>query len=191
MNKYLTIASLVVLPFFLTACGKPVKPTEPTTGADPTQDTQATQVTQTEQQATEQQQATEKPNVFATIKDAIARQIALKCDYTDDKGNTTETYIKGSQIYMEGSTKVADKDVTFNGIMKDNKFYVWTNQSDKGLAFDLTKKVEGTTMKMGETAITSTDDVIKELEKEKNKCSPTSIADSKFDLPSGISFQEF
>jgi hypothetical protein len=122
-------------------------------------------------------------NVFTSVKDAVTRQIALKCEYTDN-GQTTTTYIKGKNVRLVGNNKSAGVE----GLMKDDKFYLWSsknNQDKKGMIIDIAK-MEGA--KMGQTPIKSIDDVVVELEKKKENCVNSTDGDSIFELPGDITF---
>jgi hypothetical protein len=147
----LKLLTLLVLPLFLSACG-PVaqKPPEP------------------------------PKNVFTSIKDAVTKQLLLKCEYKDND-STTITYIKGNMIRMVGT----GKEVGIEGIIKDGKFYLWNTTDKKGMTLDLSK-MEGA--KMGETPIKSSDDVVNALEAKKENCALSPESASMFDLPADVTF---
>lgn len=131
-------------------------------------------------------------NVFDSIKDAVTRGIGLKCEYEED-GQKVQTYIKGNKVYMEGEIETEDKKGMFKGVIKDEKYYFWSDMSTQGMVISL-KAIptdEDTDLSMGETKIYSQDDIINKLEENKDKCSATAIADSMFDIPTDITFTEW
>jgi len=126
-----------------------------------------------------------KKGVFTSIKDAVTRQVALKCEYNDD-GEITTTYIKGQVVRLVGNNKSAGVE----GLMKDGKFYLWNSQSNsekKGMIINMST-MEGA--KMGETTIKSVDDVITVLESKKESCTASTESDTLFQLPADITFAE-
>jgi hypothetical protein len=133
--------------------------------------------------------AEEKKGVFASIKDAFDRSIALRCDYSDENGQKTVTYIKNHRIYLESEPQTAQDGKTqiIRGIVKDDKMYIWGDENAKGLIFDF-KAVKDQAPKMGDKEIHSTQDIIDKLEEKKDKCRAESIGDDKFELPAKIEF---
>ncbi|MCX6744675.1 MAG: hypothetical protein NTX82_04085 [Candidatus Parcubacteria bacterium] len=133
----------------------------------------------------------EKKDVFTSIRDAITRSITLRCDYVDPTDSaTTITYIRGQMIRMMTGDNT-DGSVNFNGLIKDTKFYIWSKDSKQGAVMDLSTLQDSSDMKMGQTQIHSVDDIINELEKEKNKCRQEAIADSMFEVPTDIEFKSW
>ena len=154
-NKILILTASTLL---LSACGFAVTPTANTSPtAAPTQ-----------------------ANVFTSIKDAITKKLTLKCTY-DDNGQQTTTFINGSQVRFSGT----GKQVGVEGIMKDNKFYLWNSTDKKGMVLDIAK-MQGA--KMGETPVKSVDDVVAQLEAKKENCLISSESNSMFDLPTDVTF---
>ena len=132
-----------------------------------------------------------KADVFTSIKDAITRSITLRCDYKDTDGKVTVTYIKGQVIRMMEDEKQGTGTMSVNGLIKDNKMYIWTTQSKDGIVMDLAALQNTNDTKMGNTVIHSADDIVNELEKEKNNCRPDSAPASTFETPSDINFKDF
>lgn len=119
-------------------------------------------------------------NVFTSVKDAVNKQIAIKCEYTDN-GHTTTTYIKGQTIRLVGNQQSAG----IEGLIKNGQFYLWNTKDKKGMTLDLTK-IQGA--KMGNTNIKSVDDIVTELDNKKENCTVSTDNNSIFDLPSDINF---
>ena len=126
----------------------------------------------------------QKKDVFTSIRDAVTRQLTLKCEYTDEDGQTTTTYIKGQMVRMVGAGSGTTK---IEGLMKDNKFYLWSSENKQGMVLEIAKLTEGGA-KMGEKEIKSIDDVIGVLEEKKDKCKVTSEGAGLFEVPADIKF---
>ena len=150
-NKIITILTLSLL---LSACG--TKNTTPTTSAPV------------------------KKDVFTSIKDAVSKNLTLKCIYSDNNQQTT-TYLKGKLVRFSGS----GKEIGVEGLMKDDKFYLWNSTDKKGMILEMSKM---TSAKMGETPIKSADDVVTQLETKKENCTVSPESDSFFEVPSDINF---
>jgi len=135
----------------------------------------------------------EDKSAWQSIKDAFDRSIALRCDYTDENGNKTVTYIKNKRIYFESEPlpmpRQEGKTAVVRGLAKDDKMYIWGEESAKGLLFDFKDVKPGAEpAKMGDKEIRGTSDIIDKLEEKKNACRSESIPDSRFELPAGIEF---
>jgi len=118
-----------------------------------------------------------KPGVFESIKDAIAKSLSFKCEYTT-AGNKTVVYVKGNAIRIEGAW--SGKPDT-GAIMKDNKLWSWDNVKKEGfiIPLDMDKNKEFTQ-----------DKVVADLEAQKQFCKTTVVADSFFTPPTDIKFQD-
>ncbi len=135
-----------------------------------------------------QDQPKENKGVWESIKDAMTKSISLRCEYTDVDGTTSINYIKGKMIRTESAIEKGGS-VKAYGIFKDDKVYIWTDNSKDGFVFDMSKL--GDDAKMGETDIKSTDDIISELEKNKQNCRTETVPDSFFDLPKDVTFTDW
>jgi hypothetical protein len=108
--KLLTVAILLIIPFFLTGCTAKVT------------DNASKTVTSTNSQKMDPGKF-----IFTTVKDAVSKNVGLKCEYTDEQNERIDTFIKGQQIYMESSQKAKEegKTVLLKGVMTGTKYYVW------------------------------------------------------------------
>lgn len=136
--------------------------------------------------------------IITSIKDAFNHSQTLRCDYQDENGNSTIAYIKDKKIFMEEDVKSPDqtsqngqKIDTVKGLISDDKMYMWSDSSDKGLIVDFKKPSEGNIPKMGDKEIHSTDDVIGKLEEKKDRCKTATVDDSQFEMPKDIQFMNF
>lgn len=132
------------------------------------------------------QPASTDNGIIADIKDALTGSAVLKCDYTDQDGTKSTVHLKGKMVLIE-STMNGKESVKINGLVRDNKMYIWSGESTAGFVIDFSKiKPSEATMKMGDTQIHSSDDVVNELEKKKENCTKESLPDSAFDVPTSV-----
>lgn len=123
-------------------------------------------------------------DIFTTIKDAVQKQLVLKCQYIDEDGSKTQTYIKGQTVRMIGQ---GDDNKKLNGLMENGKFYLWSEENKQGMVINI-GQMEGASM--GKTPVNSIDDVIAVLESQKDKCVVSPESTGLLDLPADIKFTD-
>jgi hypothetical protein len=175
MKKVLGFFILAMLTITLSACGS--KKEEQTEAATDTTSVKTDTVPAN---------TAEDTGVIGSIKDALTGSTTLKCNYTDDEGTTSTVHLKGNMVLIESITPGTEA-IMVKGLVRDNKMYIWSDRSTDGFMIDFSKiKPEDSTMKMGQTQIHSSDDVVGELEKKKENCQKESLPDSSFEVPTGI-----
>lgn len=186
MNKILAVSLIGVLSFTLTGCTLLNK------SQNQNQEGKTEQNSQQEKQKEtgKQEEKSNNKNVFTSIKDAVTKQIGLKCEYEDEEGVKATTYIKGTNVYLESEIDNDGEKVKFKGIMKDQKYYLWGDGSDQGMMFDLSKLSSEESENNG-TKVQTQDEIIAKLEQNKNKCQPENISASMFDTPTDVNFVEW
>lgn len=121
----------------------------------------------------------EKKTVFDSIKDAMSKSLSLQCDYS--VGNLKSTvYIKGKMLRSESDTQ---NGKTY-AILKDNKLWSWTDKDKNGIILDLSD-----TQNQAAGGQKTGDDIVNDVEKYKQNCKQTIVADSLFNPPTNIIFQ--
>lgn len=173
MKKLIEFSLALLLIAFLSACGE---------------ESQDSSVSEPADSAAVTQPATETSGIFDSIKDALNKSIPLKCSYTSPEGDKSTVYFKKDVVRID-TEKQASGDPGFYGLVKENKMYIWGEDSDTGMVFDFSKiKPEDNSMKIGEKPIHSTDDIVNEIETQKQNCSKAVVSDSIFDVPADIKF---
>lgn len=124
-----------------------------------------------------------KTTVLDSIRDAVARSVGFKCEYLTDETKTS-VWVKGQSIYSETEVK-GNKNFS---ILKEDKVWVWTGKDTNGIYMDLSAVEDTQTQDTGNYK--NTEETIEELEKFKQNCWPTDIADSLFNPPADIQFQD-
>ena len=127
-------------------------------------------------------------NVFTSIKDALSQSLSLKCVYQDEQGIQTTTYIKGGavRVTMEG---VKEKDQPNSIVLKDKKMYMWNEVNKTGFTFTMTDPIVTPGQEL-EVKKSQDAEVLAEIEKYKDSCKATVIADSFFTIPTDVKFQD-
>lgn len=167
MKKTKSVLFLLSLSaFFLAGC-LPKKNPEPA-GSTP----------QTEQNQTQE----EDKSVFDSIRDAMSKSLSLECKYTE-KETTVTAYIKGKSVRSDQEYQGTKTSV----IIKDNKMWLWTSKDNQGMVLDLTESSQN---QAGQSGTTNPDEVIEAIEKYKQNCRQTIVADSLFNPPTNINFQD-
>lgn len=125
-------------------------------------------------------------NVFSSIKDALSKDLTLTCEFKDEKGNITKSYIKNGAVRISTSG-----DDTKGGeiIMRDKKMYMWDEKSKEGFIYEIPDEDKD---KVGMTGqeINQSDAYLNMIDKYKDSCKTAVIEDSYFVEPKGINFQD-
>jgi len=119
-----------------------------------------------------------KPGVFESIRDAMSRSMSLKCEYKTVDSQTV-AYVKGKMVRVDGIYKNTNKNST---ILKNDKMWTWDVVKKEGMIITL-KQTE-------ENKASTSDELINDLEKQKQFCKPTIVADSMFNPPTDVKFQD-
>jgi hypothetical protein len=183
MKKLFGFIMAIFIAIALSACGKQEAPqtTNPPANA-PTFDNNVAQPENTVKE--------EDAGIFASIRDAINKSIPLKCTYTDTEGMSLAMYIKGNAMRADAIQKLPT-DPLIHEIFKDNKVYIWTDGSQQGMVIDSSKMQPGEkTTETGETSVNSAEDIVNNLEQQKQNCVQEIVSDSIFEVPTNVTFME-
>jgi hypothetical protein len=122
-----------------------------------------------------------KPSVFKSLKDVISASAAMKCTWTDAKGNSGEMKVKGKQYRMDARGEGGIAHIVSDGAY----MYLWSDGQQEGvkIALDEVEQLQG---QYGGQA-SPTPDMEAEMD---YSCSPTIVSASDFTPPSGIQFTD-
>ncbi len=126
---------------------------------------------------------TEGGGAFGSIKDALAKSLSLKCEFSDEGGRKTTAYLKAGAVRADTVGKTAEE--TGSVIVKDKKMYFWNGK--EGMMIEL-KDEEGSD---GTASGLQGGNVLQDLEKYKNSCTAAVVADSLFVPPTDVKFGDF
>lgn len=129
--------------------------------------------------------------MVGSIQDALSKSLSLKCEYPDEEGNKTTTYIKAGAIRADAYASVNGQRRNTHMIMKDEKLYTWDDEKKEGMMMSL-KSVQNTQVQpqTGTQNTQSKEDVVGDLEKYKDYCKSATVSDSLFTPPSDIKFTD-
>ncbi len=108
-----------------------------------------------------------------SLQEMVAKNVSMRCDYGDGQGNDWTGYIKGRNYYAEGTNDDGKGYV----LMKDNCLWSWGDGEVQGIKMCWEEEV-GDTMWENPGQYGGSE----------YNCVPTIVADSKFEIPKGISF---
>ena len=127
-------------------------------------------------------------NIISSIKDALTRGSSLECNFATASGTKTHAYIKNGMIRSDTTGKTAQESGSV--IIKDKKIYFWNAASAMMMEIS---DISVTPVK-GKSAASLSEqqkNVMDSLEQYKKDCNVATVADSVFDLPKGVKFQDF
>lgn len=125
--------------------------------------------------------------IITSIKDALAQSQSLQCDYTDDTGRQTTSYIKGGAVRVDYTGQNAQESGSM--IMKDKKMYFWNGKQGMMMEFDIDQIAANVTPSAKVTpGQQNPDEVMENLEKYKENCRQAAVADSLFVPPADVKF---
>lgn len=128
-------------------------------------------------------------NTFSSIKDALSKSVSLQCNFTDETGRKTTSYIKNGAVRADIEAQKAEESGSV--IVKDKKMYFWNKTSAFMMDLSATE-VTGTPQNGGSNqGQNQENDLMAGLEKYKESCKPAVVSDALFTPPSDIKFQDF
>ncbi len=134
-------------------------------------------------------------DAFASIQDALAKSMSLRCDYTDTTGKKVITYIKSGVIRADVSGQVPSANGSV--IMKDKKMYFWNGKQGFVMTFDMGGMMAGTAaaapsmmQKPSSAPIPDGSSLMKNLETYKKYCKVATVDDTLFIIPTDVVFTD-
>ncbi len=128
----------------------------------------------------ESKSTTENKSVFTSIKDALSKDVTLVCEFKDDSGVSTKSYIKNGAVRISSEGEI---------VMKDKKMYMWDVKTKEGFVYEIPDSEES---QIGATTteINQSESYLNMIETYKDSCKVTSVEDSYFELPKDVKFQD-
>lgn len=125
-------------------------------------------------------------NTFSSIKDALSKSVSLQCNFTDETGRKTTSYIKNGAVRADIEAQKAEESGSV--IVKDKKMYFWNKTS--AFMMDLSA-TEVTGTPGASQAENEQQSLMNSMEKYKESCKPAVVSDALFTPPSDVKFQDF
>lgn len=131
----------------------------------------------------------ESKSVFTSVKDALSKNITLVCDFKDEQGASTKSYIKN------GAVRVSTSDSSNSSgeiIMKDKKMYMWDMKTKAGFIYEVEDSDDSQSNQVGMTGseVVKSEQYLDMIEKYKDSCKVATVEDSYFTPPTDVKFQD-
>ncbi len=128
-------------------------------------------------------------SVISSIKDALMGSQSLSCNFTDERGIQTTSYIKNGMIRAD--IVASDPKQSGSFLMRDKKMYFW-NAQKQGFMSEFTPNYDeiAQDMSASKSAPQQNEEMIKSLEKYKESCKPVAVDENKFAVPTDITFTD-
>lgn len=127
-------------------------------------------------------------SVVGSIKDVLMGGASFQCEFTDEDGNQTKSYIKAGKVRTD--TIAVDSQQSGSAIMRDKTMYFWNGKQGMKMTFDQ-NIAEMSEEAVEEYSNEQQKDVMQDLEKYKEYCKPGSVSDSLFEPPTDVTFTDF
>jgi len=128
-----------------------------------------------------------------SMENALTGSGSVKCEYTDEEGRVTISYIKDGKIRSEFS----DQENEPGGmIFKDNAMWTWNSATKEGFTMVLPEVEESTDSQyddgddFDQSPFNEKREIEEEIEKYKEQCNNERISDDMFEPPTDITFQD-
>jgi len=126
----------------------------------------------------------QKEGVFGSIRQALEKSANLKCQYQLENGDKMTVYLKGKDlIRAEVTTRQNQQTIT---IMKDDKMWFWLPATKKGMMISLAGLQQ---QGLANQQVPNKEKILEEAEKYKESCQPATIANSLFEIPKEVEFE--
>ncbi len=125
-------------------------------------------------------------SAFSSLSDIFTnKSLSLTCEFTDEEGRKTKTYIKSGKVRAEIIGKEAADSGTI--IVKEETMYFWNGAQGMMMKYD-TKQMTGQDTQnlnaaQGQAALQG-------IEQYRQSCHPAVVSDSLFTPPSDVKFQD-
>jgi len=125
-----------------------------------------------------------KEEIFGSIRQALEKLVNLKCQYQLESGEKMTIYLKGKDlIRAEVVTKQNQQTIT---IMKDDKMWFWLPATKRGMVISLAGLQQ---QGLANQQVPNKEKILEEAEKYKESCQPATIANSLFEIPKEVEFE--
>lgn len=131
---------------------------------------------------------TKDGGAFSSISDALKRSMSLVCEYTDERGVETKTYIKNGAVRISSS---GGEDMEpSEAIIKDNKMYTWSDVTKKGFVIEMEEADTEDMVDVDLEDKSDRDAFIEGIEAYKEHCKVSTVSDSYFVPPVDVEFKD-
>ena len=116
--------------------------------------------------------------LFTSLEDILTKKMSIRCEYTDEAGTKTKTYIKNGKIYIQVISVDPFENLTV--IYENNHVYIWDSKNaTKILLPDNLIKTASIGMQQ---------QISQGIEKYRDSCVEADVSDAIFIVPKDIEF---
>jgi|SRR6185369_12973364 len=126
-------------------------------------------------------------NIFTTVKNTFSKSASMQCEYTDEQGRVTKTYIKNGAVRSDYTGKTAQDSGSI--IVTAQKMYIWTADK-KGYMYDIPQVTVATGQNAAPQGGNKKDEFMSGLDKYKDSCKTAVVSDSLFTPPADVEFTD-
>lgn len=129
----------------------------------------------------------ESKNIFTSVKDALSQKLTLACEFTDETGATTKSYIKNGAVRVSST---GNSEQTNEIIIKDKKMYMWDDKKKQGFMYIISDEAKNSQTGNTNQDVVSSQSYLNMIDKYKDSCKVATVADSYFVVPTDVNFQD-
>ena len=126
-----------------------------------------------------------KSSFFTSVKDALDKNISLFCEFKDESGKVTKSYIKNGTVRVSSTTDDQAGEI----IIQKEKMYIWDEKTKAGFIYEI-KKEDQTEVGVTGTQTVQSQSYLNMIEQYKDSCKVAVLEDSMFTPPTNINFQD-
>ena len=129
-----------------------------------------------------------QPTTVSSLRDLISKGIAQSCTFNTEKTNGS-VYVSGKSVRGDFETTIDNAVMKSHMIVKDNTSYIWTD--GKGVGIKMSFDPSATPVATSGSPSAGQSGSLDPSVNMNYKCSTWIADNSKFDLPSGVTFSTF
>lgn len=128
-------------------------------------------------------------SIFTSVKDAMSKNITLVCEFKDESGSSTKSYIKNGAVRV---SSLGQGEQSGEIIMKDKKMYMWDIKTKTGFVYEIPDADATSDNSVGMTSseVVKSESYLDMIEKNKDFCKVSAVEDSYFVIPADVNFQD-
>lgn len=128
-------------------------------------------------------------DVFTSVKDALSKKMTLVCEFKNDTGASTKSYIKNGAVRVSTTNEISTNQ-SDDIIIKDKKMYMWDLKTKQGFVYDIPDESTNNQADATGSDVIKSDAYFKMIDKYKDSCKVATVEDSYFVPPTDVKFQE-
>jgi flagellar basal body-associated protein FliL len=131
-----------------------------------------------------------KQEVTEKVQEGVVNAVSMECTFTDSQGRETKAYIKNGAVRSDYTSPNVQESGSV--LLKDKVLYVWTAQK-QGFMMNISTDTEAVNNLDPQTApaLFQMEEMMKNVNKDKNNCKPATTSDTLFVVPTDVVFTDY